>query len=158
MSKISRLFLHHNILFHLIQPFIRGNSRYRFLKHWNWQICHAHRAFQLPLRILSDKLLTFSHGEIKDNWIFSRSNPTVYSGSLWKKSLWVNSGERAAKRPLCSLFWGSWHVLHSTVHVTSLCLLWKSVEALGRMILQLQMCVSHHALVEGGKDKTEHCC
>ena len=58
-SKISWLFLHHNILFHLIQPFIHGNSQYRFPKRWNWQICHAHRAFQLPLHTLSSKLRTF---------------------------------------------------------------------------------------------------
>ena len=55
------------------------------------------------------------------------------SSILQEKSLWVASGKRAAKRPLCSLFWGSWHMLHYTVHVTLLCALWKSLEVLGRM-------------------------
>jgi len=61
-------------------------------------------------------------------------NPIVYYSSLRKRSLWFFSGERAAKLPLCGLFWGSWHVLHYTVHVTSLCSLWKSVEAVGRSV------------------------
>ena len=58
-SKISRLFLHQDILFPLVQLFIRGTSRYRFPKRWNWQICHAHRAFKLPLRTFCGKLRTF---------------------------------------------------------------------------------------------------
>ena len=59
MSKISRLFLHQEVLFPLAQLFIRGNSRYRFPKPWNWQICHAHKAFKLPLCTFRGKLRTF---------------------------------------------------------------------------------------------------
>ena len=58
-SKISWLFLHHNALFQLIQLFIRGNSQYLLPKCWNWQICHTHQAFQLPLCTLNGKLQTF---------------------------------------------------------------------------------------------------
>ena len=58
-SKISRLFLHHNALFQLIQLYIRGNSRYLLPKRWNWQICHTHQALKLSLRTLSGKLRTF---------------------------------------------------------------------------------------------------
>ena len=43
-SKISRLFLHQYVLFHLAQLFIRVNSGYLFPKCWNWQICHTHLA------------------------------------------------------------------------------------------------------------------
>ena len=42
--------------------------------------------------------------KIKENWITSWLNPTVYSSSRRKNSSWVISGKRAAKRPLCSLF------------------------------------------------------
>ena len=41
--------------------------------------------------------MNFSHSEIKDSWISSRSNPTVHSSSLCR---W------AAKWPLCGLFGG----------------------------------------------------
>ena len=58
-SKISRLFLHHNTLFQLIQLFIHGNSRYILPKCWNWQICHTHQALKLPLCTLRGKLQTF---------------------------------------------------------------------------------------------------
>ena len=95
---------------------------------------------------------------IKDNWISSRSNPTVYSSSLRKYSSWVTSGKRAAKRPLCGLFRGSWHVVHYTVHMTPLCALWKLLKALGRMTSIVTDMLSHHTLVEKSKDKTEHCC
>ena len=94
-SKIPRLFLHQYVLFHLAQLFIRGNSRYLFSKCWNWQICHTHQAFKLPLRTFSAKLKTYP--TVKSR-ISSRSNPTVYSSFLRKNSSWVTSGKRAAKR------------------------------------------------------------
>ena len=47
------------LLFQLAQLFIRGNSGYLFPKCWNWQICHTHRAFKLPLPTFSSKLRTF---------------------------------------------------------------------------------------------------
>ena len=59
MTKISRLFLHHSVLFHVAQRFICGNSWYLFPKRWNWRTCHTHRAFQLPFRTLNGKLRTF---------------------------------------------------------------------------------------------------
>ena len=45
----QNFFLHQDVLFPLAQLFIRGNSQYHFLKCWNWQICHTHRAFKLLL-------------------------------------------------------------------------------------------------------------
>ena len=39
--------------------YYRGNSRYCFPKRCNWQICHAHRAFRLPLCTFRGKLQTF---------------------------------------------------------------------------------------------------
>ena len=59
VGKISRLFLHHYVLFHLAQLFICGNIGYGFPKCWNLQVCHAHQAFKLPLRTFSSKLQTF---------------------------------------------------------------------------------------------------
>ena len=47
-------------------------------------------------------------------------------------------------------------MLHYTVHVTSLCSLENQSKCLAERLLVLQTC-SHHALVEGGKDKTERC-
>ena len=43
----------------LAQLFIRENSGYLFPKCWNWQICHSHQVFKLPLRTFSGKLRTF---------------------------------------------------------------------------------------------------
>ena len=106
------------------------NSGYLFPKRWNWQICHTHQAFKLPLWTFRSKLRTFL--TVKSKIISSRSNPTVYSSSLCKNSSWVTSGKRAAKWPLCALFRASLHVLHYTVHVTPLCELWKLFKALGR--------------------------
>ena len=56
VNKILQLILHQYGLFQLAQLFIHGNSRYCFPKCWNWQICHAHRTFTLPLCTLSYKL------------------------------------------------------------------------------------------------------
>ena len=58
-NKISRLFLHHYVLFQLVQLYISRDSGYLFPKRWNWQICHTHQAFRLPLRTFSGKLRTF---------------------------------------------------------------------------------------------------
>ena len=63
----------------LIQLFIHGNNRYLFPKRWNWQICHTHQAFKLPLHTYS--------GQLRSNISHCESNPTVYSSSLWKKVL-----------------------------------------------------------------------
>ena len=65
VSKISQLFLHQDIVFPLAQIFIHGNSRYHFPKCWNWQICHAHRAFRLPLCTFRGKLWTFPTVRLK---------------------------------------------------------------------------------------------
>ena len=55
----QNFFLHQYVLFQLAQLFIRGNSRCRFPKRWNWQICHDHRSLKVPLCIFSGKLRTF---------------------------------------------------------------------------------------------------
>ena len=119
-SKISRLFLHQYVLFQLAQLFICGNTPYRFPNCWNWQICHAHRAFRIQLCTLCGKLQTFPMVKSKTNWISSPWNTKVHSSSFLKSSAWVTSGRRAAKRPLCSLFKSSWHVLPYRVHVPPL--------------------------------------
>ena len=59
VNKISRLFLHHHVLFQQAQLFIRVNSGYLLPKRWNWQICHTHQAFKLQLCTFSIKLRTF---------------------------------------------------------------------------------------------------
>ena len=59
VSKISRMLLHHYVLFQPTELFIRGNSRNLFPKCWNWQICHTHQAFKLSLCTFSGKLQTF---------------------------------------------------------------------------------------------------
>ena len=76
---------------------------------------------------------------------------TVYSSSLHKNSSWVTSGKRAAKWPLCSLFWASCTSLHYERFENC----WKR---LAERHLVLQTCVLHDALVEKSKDKTERCC
>ena len=86
----------------LIQLFIHGNNRYLFPKRWNWQICHTHQAFKLPLHTLS--------GQLRSNISHCESNPTVYSSSLWKKVLLSYFQKKRTKRPL---FWGRWYVLHT---------------------------------------------
>ena len=58
VTNISRFFLHHYILFYLAQ-----------LLSMNRQIRHVHRAFKLPLCILSGKLLTFPM--VKSKTIYS---------------------------------------------------------------------------------------
>jgi len=47
-----------------------------------------------PPIFYSVKATNISHSEIKDNWISSRLNPTVYSSSLQKKSSLVTSKKR----------------------------------------------------------------
>ena len=99
-----------------------------------------------------------SDGEIKDNWISSRLNPTVYSSSLRKKSSSVTSGKIAAKRPLCGWFWDGWHMLHTRctwLHYVHFENRWK---CLAERLLVLQTRILHHALVEGGKGNPERCC
>ena len=60
VSKISRLFLHQYVLhIHLAQLFIHWNSGYLFPKRWNWQTCHIHLEFKLPIRTFGGKLRTF---------------------------------------------------------------------------------------------------
>ena len=58
-NKISLLFPRHYVLFQLAKLFIRGNIGFIFLKCWNWQICHTHQVFKLPLCTFSGKLQTF---------------------------------------------------------------------------------------------------
>ena len=52
---------------------------------------------------------------------------------MYCKERYMKNNPRAAKRALCSLFWGD--ILHYTVHVTQLCAQWKSVESLHKMTL-----------------------
>ena len=93
VSKISWLFLHHNILFHLAQLRIHGNIRQFFPKHWNWQICQTHQAFKLPLYTFNGKLV-----KSKLDFFSVKPNNILYS-SLCKKSSWVTgtSGKRAGQ-------------------------------------------------------------
>ena len=72
------------VLVHLAQLFIL--FKYHFAMCWNWQMCHTHKAFKLPLRTLSGKPQTFLTSEIKDKWISSQSNQTVQSTSLLENS------------------------------------------------------------------------
>ena len=142
-NKISWLFLHHYVIFHL---FIHGNSRYLFPKYWNWQICHTQQAIKLPLSTFSGKLRMFSMVKSKTVGFL-----LVYSSSLCKNSSWVTSGKRAAKQPLCGLFWGSCTWFHHERFENC----WK---CLAEWRLVLETCVLHHALVKKSKDKTECCC
>ena len=50
---------------------------------------------------------------------------------MYCKERYMKNNPRAAKRALCSLFWGD--SLHYTVHMTQLCAQWKSVESLCKM-------------------------
>ena len=128
VSKISWLFHHHYVLFHLAQLSIHGSSGKLFPKCWNWQICHTHLAFKLPFCIFSGKLQTFP--KVKSKTIeFLLDWTKQYTQVLFAET---PSEKRAAKQPLCSLFRNSWHVLHYTVHMTPLCALWKLLKALGR--------------------------
>ena len=140
--------------FILAQLYIRGNSWYFIPKHWNWQICHTHWAFKLPLALaVSYELFP----RWIDGWIYSQSNPTIYSSSFQKKSSWLTSWKRATKWPLCSLFRGSWLVLRYTVHMNALKIAGSAWQ--NNLHLVLQICISHHAIIViRGKDKTEHCC
>ena len=57
----EQLFLHHNILIHLAQIYVYGNSRHSYLsKMLKLPKCNILWAFKLPLRTLSSKLRTFS--------------------------------------------------------------------------------------------------
>ena len=95
----AKLFLHHYVLFQLAQLFIRGNSRYLFPNRWNWEICHIHRAFKIPLCTISCELQTFPSVKSKTNWISSEMNLTVHFSSLQKYSVWVTYGKQAAIYP-----------------------------------------------------------
>ena len=47
------------------QLYTHGNSGYLFSNCWNWQICHTHWAFKLPLRTFSGKIQTFPMAKSK---------------------------------------------------------------------------------------------
>ena len=154
-SKISRLFLHHYVLFHLAQSFIHGNSRYLLPKCWNWQICHNHWAFKLPLRTVSGKLWTFPKVKLKTNG-FRLDQTQQYTPVLFEKTprellleKELLSGHYLEVAGTCYTTWCMW------LHYVRFENCWKH---LAEQLLVLQTCVSHHALVERGKDKTEHCC
>ena len=89
-----------------------------------------------------------SHSEIKDNWISSRSNLTVHFGKSPRELL--------PEKEQLSGHYEARATLHGARDLTlhSAC----DFKHLAEQLLVLQTCISHHALVEGGKDKTERCC
>ena len=91
-SKISQLFLHHNILFHLAQLYICGNSRHSYLsKVLKLAKCHIHWAFKLTLHTLSGKLRIF-HGKMQRQLNFFAMKPN-------------NTHKFHSKKFLMSYFW-----------------------------------------------------
>ena len=92
VSKISWLFLHHNILFHLAQLLIHENSRHFFPKRWTGKYVKL-------TRYLNFHFTPLTVSWWNQSWISFRSNPTIYYSSLCKKSSWVTgtSGKRAGQ-------------------------------------------------------------
>ena len=135
----AKLFLHQYVLFQLAWLFIWGNSWYRFPKRWDWQICHIHPPFKLPLHTFSGKLQTF---------------PTVKSktiGFLLKNYAWVTSENIAASAHYARVPGTCYPTWCTLLHYKRFENCWKHFP---EQFLMLQMCVLHHALVEWGKDKT----
>ena len=87
-SKISRFFLHHNVPFHLLQHFIRGNSWYLFPKHWNWQ--NATPTRHLNFHFTS---LAVSYELFPRQVIFFSVEPNNILQFYLEKSLCVTSGK-----------------------------------------------------------------
>ena len=153
-AKFCNLFLHHYVLFNLAQLFISEKSWYLFPKCWNWQIYHTHQAFKLPLCTFNSKLRTFPM--VKSKTIgFLLDWTQQYTPVLF----WQILHELLPEKELLSSHYSqvadtcyptrcTW--LHN-VHFEN-CL-----KRLAQWLLVLQMCISHNALVERGKDKTEHC-
>ena len=150
----QKLFLHHYVLFQLAQLFIRGKRGYLFPKCWNWQICHTHQAFKLPLCTFSGKLRTFPM--VKSNTIgFLLDLIQQYTPVLFAKT----PRELLPEKELLSGHYAAYSEVASTCYTTRCTWLhyvgfescWKH---LAERLLVLQTCVSHHALVE---DKTECC-
>ena len=86
-ENFTQLFLHQYVAFQLAQLFIHGNSRYLFPKWWNWQICHAHQAFKLPLCTFSSKLRTFpwwNQRQLEFSSIEPKSTLQLFSGEFHK--------------------------------------------------------------------------
>ena len=147
-SKLS-LFLCLYVLFQLAQLFTRG-SRYRFPKRWNWQYAMpTARAVKLSLCTFCSKLQTFPTVKSKTfGFLLHRTQKYCLA--------WVTSGKRAAKRPLCSLFKGSWHMLRYMVHITLLQMFWNLLEVLCRTTFSVTYSVriAHAYLNKVHKDKT----
>ena len=136
MSKISRLFLHQYLLFQLAQLFICGNSRYCFPKRWNWQICHAHRAFRRPLCTFHSKLRTFPMVKSKTIGLLLHRTQKYTPVPFWRIPC-----ELLPEKELQRGHYAALSRTAGTCYPTE-------------RLLVLHMVVSHHALVERGKDKT----
>ena len=69
------------------------------------------------------------------------------------------SRKLAAKLPLCSLFKSSWDACATLYDAcdSSYVGFENCYKCLAEQLQMLQMCVSHHTLVEGGKNRTERC-
>ena len=151
--KISQLFLHQYILFQLAQLFICGNSQYLFPKCWNWQICHAPRAFKLPLRTFSGKLRTFPTVKSKTIGVLL-DRTQLYTTVLF----WGIPHELLPEKELPSGHYAAYSRVAGMCYPTRCSWLnckhfencWKHF---AEWLPVLYTCVSHQALVER-KDKT----
>ena len=153
-----RTFCEQNFTIVSTSTFIRGNSRCRFLKRWKWQICHAHWAFPLPLRTLSGKLQTFHTVKSKTIRILfdriQRYTPVHFGKS--PRELLPEKEQLSGHYAAYSEVDGTCYTTRCTwLHYVRFENQWKR---LAERLLVLQTCVSHHTLVEGSRDKTEHFC
>ena len=144
----------HYLLFQLAQLFIRGNSRYCFPKRWNWQICHAHRAFRHPVCTFRGKLRTFP--TVKSKTIgFLLHRTQKYS----PVPFWRIPHELLPEKELQSGHYAAYSRAAGTCYPTGCtCFHYKRFEncwkRFAERLLVLHTVIPHHALVERGKDKT----
>ena len=153
-SRILRLFLHHYILFYLAQCFVCGNSRYLFPKHWNWQICHIHWAFKLPLLTFSGNLRTLPM--MKSKTIFSYWTPTVHSNTFLVNFCMGYSWEQ-------SCYYFAFSVVAGTCYPTWCTWLnWNTFEncskCLAEQVLVLQTVWITSSFGRTRWEQSEHCC
>ena len=124
--------------------------RYRFPKRWNWQICHAHQAFKIPLCTFSGKLRSFP--TVISKTIGFLLIKVCFSYSV-KNSAWVTS-----RKELASSHYAAYSrvadVLPHMVHVIPLWTLWKLLEALCRTTSSVAFIRVASCFVERGKNKT----
>ena len=126
-----------------------GICWYLIPKHWNWQICHTHWAFKFHFTPLAESYKLFP--QWKDDWIYSQSNPTIYSSSL-QKSAYDILPEKELLSAACFEVAGlCYTTLCTWLHYE--CLKIAGIAWQNNNFLVLQTCISHHNIVKRGKDK-----